>query len=220
MNVRATCTRAAAIHNYGDCFVYLKWSYSQFFHIFYWCLRNKGHQRSNYCCAIFIWKSVLLLSNFTYVVLMYCTLVPCASIINLMLFVLRMWAHKPGKLSCSFCYFEQCHWYVYGWVSTEGTSAQCMMTSSSGNIFRVTGPLCGEFTGPGDFPTQRTVTRSFDVFFDLWLNKRLSKQPWGGWFETPLWSLWRQCNVMNTCRKTVSSRTQYPINFQYITQTS
>ena len=48
-----------------------------------------------------------------------------------------------------------------------------MMMSSDGNIFRVTGPLCGEFTGP----TQRPVTRSFDVFFDLRLNKRLSKQP-------------------------------------------
>ena len=41
-----------------------------------------------------------------------------------------------------------------------------MMTSSNGNIFRVTGPLCGEFTGPGEFPTQRPVTRSFDVY--LW----------------------------------------------------
>ena len=59
-----------------------------------------------------------------------------------------------------------------------------MMTSSNGNIFRITGPLCGEFTGPGEFPTQRPVTRSFDVFFDLRLNKRLSKQPWGWWFET------------------------------------
>ena len=48
-----------------------------------------------------------------------------------------------------------------------------MMTSSNGNIFRVTGPLCGEFTGPGEFPSQRPVTRSFDVFFDLHLNKRL-----------------------------------------------
>ena len=69
-----------------------------------------------------------------------------------------------------------------------------MMMSSNGNIFRVTGPLCGEFTGPGEFPTQRLVTRSFDVFFDLRLNKRLSKQPWGWWFETPSWPLWRQCN--------------------------
>ena len=54
-----------------------------------------------------------------------------------------------------------------------------MMTSTNGNIFRVTGPLCGEFTGPGEFPTQRPVTRSFDVFFDLRLNKRLSKHSWG-----------------------------------------
>ena len=59
---------------------------------------------------------------------------------------------------------------------------------------RVTGPLCGEFTGPGEFPTQRPVTRNFDVFFDLRLNKRLSKQPRGCWFETPSWSLWRHCN--------------------------
>ena len=69
-----------------------------------------------------------------------------------------------------------------------------MMTSSNGNIFRVTGPLCAEFTGPGDFPTQRPVTRSFDIFFDLRLNKRLSKQPWGWWFETLSWSLWRHYN--------------------------
>ena len=38
------------------------------------------------------------------------------------------------------------------------------------------------------------MTRSFDVFFDLRLNKRLSKQPWGWWFETPAWSLWRHRN--------------------------
>ena len=72
-----------------------------------------------------------------------------------------------------------------------------MMTSSNGHIFRVTGPLCGEFTGPGEFPTQRPVTRSFGVFFDLRLNKRLSKQPWGWWFETPTCSLWRHCNVVH-----------------------
>ena len=61
-------------------------------------------------------------------------------------------------------------------------------------IFRVTGLLCGEFTGPGEFPAQRPVTRSFDVFFDLRPNKRLSKQPWGWWFETLSWSLWCHCN--------------------------
>ena len=66
------------------------------------------------------------------------------------------------------------------------------MTSSNGNIFLVTGHLCGEFTG--EFPTQRPVTRSFDVFFDLRLNKQLSKQSWGWWFETPSCSFWRHCN--------------------------
>ena len=70
-----------------------------------------------------------------------------------------------------------------------------MVTSSNGNIFRVIGPLCGEFTGPGEFPTQRPVPRSFGVFFDLRLNKRFSKQPWGWWFETLSWSLWRQCDA-------------------------
>ena len=48
---------------------------------------------------------------------------------------------------------------------------------------------------PGEFPAQRPVTRSFDVFFDLRLNKRLSKQSLGWWFETPSSSLWRHCNV-------------------------
>ena len=71
-----------------------------------------------------------------------------------------------------------------------------MMTSSNGNIFRVTGHLCGKFTGPRWIPAQRPVTRSFDVFFDLRLNKRLSKQPWGWWFETPAWSLWRHRNAL------------------------
>ena len=68
------------------------------------------------------------------------------------------------------------------------------MTSSNGNIFRVTGHLCGEFTGPGEFPTQWPVTRSFDVFFDLGLNKRLNKHSWGWWFETLSGSLLRHSN--------------------------
>ena len=49
---------------------------------------------------------------------------------------------------------------------------------------------------PDEFPTQRPMTRSFDVFFDLRPNKRWSKQSWGWWFETPSCPLWRHCNVM------------------------
>ena len=48
---------------------------------------------------------------------------------------------------------------------------------------------------PGEFPAQRPVTRSFDVFFDLRPNKRLSKQSWGWWSETPSSSLWRHHNA-------------------------
>ena len=90
------------------------------------------------------------------------------------------------------------------WVSNRDASDSChhdahvMMTSSNGNIFRVTGPLCGEFTGPGEFPTQRPVTRSFDVFFDLRPPKPLSKQLWGWWFETLSRSLWRHRNGNTT----------------------
>ena len=46
------------------------------------------------------------------------------------------------------------------------------------------------------FPSQRPMTRRFNVFFDLHLNKRLIKQSRRRWFETPRCSLWRHCNVL------------------------
>ena len=58
---------------------------------------------------------------------------------------------------------------------------------------------------PGEFPAQRPVTRSFDVFIDLRLNDRLSKQSWGWWFETlsrPLWRHW--CLYNHFCVQYVS----------------
>ena len=63
-----------------------------------------------------------------------------------------------------------------------GFSNVDMMTSSNRNIFRVTGPLCG----CGEFTGQRWIPH---------INKRLSKQSWGWWFETPSLPLWRHCNV-------------------------
>ena len=63
--------------------------------------------------------------------------------------------------------------------------------------FSVLLPFCaGNSPIPGEFPTQRPLTWSFDVFFDLRPDKRLSKQPWCWWFETPPWSLWRHYNVI------------------------
>ena len=50
-------------------------------------------------------------------------------------------------------------------------------------------------TGHRWIPSQRPVTRSFGAFFDLRLNKLLSKQSWRRWSETPSRSLWRHCNA-------------------------
>ena len=61
--------------------------------------------------------------------------------------------------------------------------------------FSVLLALCaGNSPVTGEFPSQRPVTRHFDVFFDLRLNKRLSKQLRCRRFETPSCSLWRHCN--------------------------
>ena len=67
-------------------------------------------------------------------------------------------------------------------------------------LYLITGHLCGEFIDHRWISSQRPVTRSFDVFFDLRLNKRLSRQSRRWWFETPSRSLWRHCNVYEKYR--------------------
>ena len=54
--------------------------------------------------------------------------------------------------------------------------------------------LLAPCAGKSPVPAQRPVTLSFDVFFGLRLNKWLSKQWWGWWFETPSYPLWRHSN--------------------------
>ena len=71
-----------------------------------------------------------------------------------------------------------------------------MMTSSNRNIFRVTGHLCEEFTGPRWIP--RTKASDAELWCFLWFaprpDKWLSKQSWGWWSEMPSSSLWRNRN--------------------------
>ena len=60
-------------------------------------------------------------------------------------------------------------------------SCMDMITSSNGNIFRVTGPLCGEFTCHQWIP--RTKASDAELWCFLLIcasNKRLSKQSWAG----------------------------------------
>ena len=54
--------------------------------------------------------------------------------------------------------------------------------------------LCaGNLPATGEFPWQRPVTRSFDVFFDRHLNRQLINSSRRRWFEMPSYSLWRHC---------------------------
>ena len=86
------------------------------------------------------------------------------------------------------------------------------------NIAALLALCAGNSPATGEFSSQRPVTRSFDVFFDLRLNKRLSKQSWGWWLETTSRSLWRRCNVIlaapwnatERCRFGLKSQTKNP----------
>ena len=86
-------------------------------------------------------------------------------------------------------------WVAVNWLTGCGSSwwRHQMETFSALLAF-----CAGNSPVTGEFPTQRPVTRSFDVTFDLRPNKPLSKQSWGWWFETLSCSLWRHCNVF--CR--------------------
>ena len=74
------------------------------------------------------------------------------------------------------------------WRRNQMETFSALLALSTGNS-----PVTGEF------PVQRPVTQSFDVFFDLCLNKWLSKQWWGWWFETVSCPLWRHCNGIGCC---------------------
>ena len=79
---------------------------------------------------------------------------------------------------------ELCTWFMSWWRHQKETFSALLA-------------LCaGNSSVTGEFPAQRPMTRSFDVFFHLRLNRRLSKQSWGWWFETPSWSLCRHCNAL------------------------
>ena len=96
----------------------------------------------------------------------------------------RSWNRQPVVyLSMVMCFFlgrfHGCAWWRH---QMETFSALLVICAGNSPV-------------PGEFPAQRPVTRSLDVFFDLRLNKRLSKQSWGWWFETLSLPLWRHCNV-------------------------
>ena len=111
-----------------------------------------------------------------------------------------MWHHSCGLVNCIIGYHAKA-------ISRSNNSA--LFTPLGGidlakslwrhqlQLFSALLALCvGNSPVTGEFPSQRPVTRSFDIFFDLRLNKQLSKQSWGWWFKTPSRSLWRHRNVL------------------------
>ena len=82
------------------------------------------------------------------------------------------------------CYCKTLQWFDFLWWRHQTEIFSALLTLCARNS-----PITGEF------PSQRPVTRSFGVFVDLRLNKRLSKQLRRRRFEAPSCSLWRQCNV-------------------------
>ena len=90
-------------------------------------------------------------------------------------FISRRYPHTTGSIRQSALFVSRVKQKILlFWCNYQHHPS--MMTSSNGNIFRVTGHLCGEFTGQRWIPAQRPVTRCFAVFFDFRLNKRLNKQ--------------------------------------------
>ena len=90
------------------------------------------------------------------------------------LFIVEFWYNTVFVYNVPFCS------QPYGITASSTFSSNLhqsvsfhMMTSSNGHIFPF---FAGNSQVTNEFPLQGPVTRSFDVFFDLRPNKRLSKQ--------------------------------------------
>ena len=89
------------------------------------------------------------------------------------------------RVRLTFCLTPRRPWWRHQMETISALLALCVGNS----------PVTGEFT------SQSPVKRSFNVFFDLRLNKQLSKQSRGWWFETPSRPLWRHGNArLSSCQ--------------------
>ena len=91
------------------------------------------------------------------------------------------WTHHNGKDRATECWP----------ISPEYTSSWWRHKMET---FSALLALCVGISPVRWIPAQRPVTLSFGVFYDLRLNKRLSIQSGGWWFETPSGPLWRHSN--------------------------
>ena len=109
-----------------------------------------------------------------------------------------MWSISPypsGLLNSEWeiVRLPKCQWSNLEWYRSPDWHRSNMMTWSNWNIFRVTGPLWLESTDHRWIPLTKFNDTEMWCFFDLRLDKRLSKQSRRRWFETPWHPLWRLC---------------------------
>ena len=100
-----------------------------------------------------------------------------------------------GKIGRQLIVHLKAQWYA-SWKRHQMETCSALLDICVGNS-----PV------PGEFPEQRPVTQSFNVFFDL----RLNKQPKGRWFETLSRPLWRHCNVNDEATGKSESNISYYI---------
>ena len=114
---------------------------------------------------------------------------------------------------------EKCTRPFFTLWQTKGYFGQSLMTSSNGNIFRVIGLLCGEFTGHRWIP--QTKANDAELWCFLWfaLETTVEKQWKRRWFETPSRSLWRHCNNDDRFLGGTSLHRQFYCMSDFITRT-
>ena len=123
---------------------------------------------SSICCCLSVWIRCII--THTQFRVLYTIIIVCS---------------VPGCLWTSYSSRADSRLAPSPWWRPQIETFSALLAICAGNS-----PVTGEFLA------QRPVSRSFDVFFDLRLNRRLSKQSWGWWFETLSRPLWRHCNAM------------------------
>ena len=101
---------------------------------------------------------------------------------------IKCYGPQPMHIEWCNCICRRCRsLYSMSWWRHQMETFSALLALCAGSS-----PVTGEFT------SQRPAMRSFNVFFDLHLNKRLSEQPKRRWLETPGHPFWRHCKVILT----------------------
>ena len=127
---------------------------------------------------------------------------------NIVVFSIMLWLNsfmRPADCAPTHTHIEQgaviTRSNIKSWWRHQMETFSALLAICAGNS-----PVTGEF------PAQRPVTRSIDVFFDLRLNKRLSKQSWGWWFNMLSCPIWRHCNS-DVAHNTVVTEAEHKSHF-------